>query len=110
MEIWVGGCTARSTLTVWMTLEALARQLRGGDPSPGLAPGRAEDLGTLVINTFGGSLDGQLQALAQSRRALVDYGLTHPSKGPELERLEGRVNVSGTIEGPDPKRLGLIDR
>ena len=49
----------------WLTL--LARQLRGGDSQPGLAPGRAEDLGTLFINTFGGSLDGQLRALAQSQ-------------------------------------------
>jgi translocation and assembly module TamB len=87
----------------WLTL--LARQLRGSDPYPGLAPGRAEDLGTLFINTFGGSLDGQLRALAQSRRALEAYGLTHPRKGPDLDRLEGRVNLSGTIEGPNSKRL-----
>ena len=46
----------------WLTL--LSRQLRGTASRPGLAFGRAEDLGTLVINTFGGSLDGQLQALA----------------------------------------------
>lgn len=87
----------------WLTL--LARQLRGSDSRPGLAPGRAEDLGTLFINTFGGSLDGQLQALAQSRRALEAYALANPSKGPELDRLEGQVNLKGTIEGPDPKRL-----
>ena len=87
----------------WLTL--LARQLRGGDSQPGLAPGRAEDLGTLFINTFGGSLDGQLRALAQSRRALEAYALANPSQGPELDHLEGRVDVTGTIEGPDPKRL-----
>nr|WP_115093644.1 translocation/assembly module TamB domain-containing protein [Synechococcus sp. UW106] len=87
----------------WLTL--ISRQLRGNDSHPGLASGRAEDLGTLFINTFGGSLDGQLRALAQSRRALEAYALAHPSKGPELERLEGRVNVSGTIQGPDPKHL-----
>ncbi|WP_186515065.1 translocation/assembly module TamB domain-containing protein [Synechococcus sp. A15-44] len=87
----------------WLTL--LARQLRGGDSQPGLAPGRAEDLGTLFINTFGGSLDGQLQALAQSRRALEAYARANPSQGPELDRLEGRVNVAGTIDGPDPKHL-----
>ena len=87
----------------WLSL--ISRQLRGNDLNPGLATGRAEDLGTLLINTFGGSLDGQLRALAQSRRALEAYALAHPSKGPELERLEGRVNVSGTIQGPDPKHL-----
>ena len=97
------GIEAEGLDVTWLTL--LARQLRGSDPEPGLAPGRAEDLGTLFINTFGGSLDGQLQALAASRRALEAYALAHPRKGPELERLEGRVNLSGTIDGPDPKRL-----
>ena len=87
----------------WLTF--LSRQLKATAPLRAMAPGRAEDLGTLLINTFGGSLDGQLQALAQSRRALEAYDLAHPSQGPELDRLEGRVNVSGTIEGPDPKRL-----
>ena len=33
------------------------------------------------------------------------YALANPSQGPELDRLEGRVDVTGTIEGPDPKRL-----
>ena len=97
------GIEAEGLDVTWLTL--LARQLRGSDPEPGLAPGRAEDLGTLFINTFGGSLDGQLRALAESRRALEAYALAHPRKGPELERLEGRVNLSGTIDGPDPKRL-----
>ncbi|WP_392347600.1 translocation/assembly module TamB domain-containing protein [Parasynechococcus sp.] len=87
----------------WLTF--LARQFRGRDPYSGLAPGRAEDLGTLFVNTFGGSLDGQLRALAESRRALESYALPHPRKDPELERLEGRVNLSGTIDGPNPKRL-----
>ena len=62
------GIKAEGLDVTWLTL--LARQLRGSDPYPGLAPGRAEDLGTLFINTFGGSLDGQLTALAASRRAL----------------------------------------
>ncbi|MEC8733279.1 MAG: translocation/assembly module TamB, partial [Cyanobacteriota bacterium] len=97
------GIEAEGLDVTWLTL--LARQLRGSDPDPGLAPGRAEDLGTLFINTFGGSLDGQLRALAASRRALEAYALAHPFKGPELERLEGRVNLSGTIDGPDPQRL-----
>ncbi|MCB4429166.1 translocation/assembly module TamB [Synechococcus sp. MU1643] len=87
----------------WLTL--LARQLRGSDTYPGLAPGRAEDLGTLFINTFGGSLDGQLRAMAQSRRALEAYVLTNPGKGTDLDRLEGLVNLSGTIDGPNSKHL-----
>ncbi len=97
------GIQAEGLDVTWLTL--LARQLRGSAPYPGLAPGRAEDLGTLLINSFGGSLDGQLRALAESRRALEAYALAHPRKGPELERLEGRVNLSGTIDGPGPKLL-----
>ena len=67
----------------WLTL--LARQLQER-PQSRSRPGRAEDRG-LVINTFGGSLDEQLQALAQSH--LADYDLTHPSKG--LRRTPGRT-------------------
>ena len=77
----------------------LARQLRDGDPLKGKDPGRAEDLGTLVINTFGGSLDGQLRALEASRRALEAYALKHPSKGPELDRLEGRLDAVIKLQG-----------
>ena len=55
----------------------LARQLRNKDPLDELERGRAEDLGRLVINTFGGSLDGQLKALALSRQALLDLSLIH---------------------------------
>ena len=78
----------------------LARQLREGDPLKGEDPGRAEDLGTLVINTFGGSLDGQLRALDASRRALEVYALAHPSKGPALDRLEGRLDAVIRLQGP----------
>ena len=63
------GIEAEGLDVTWLTL--LARQLRGSDSEPGLAPGRAEDLGTLFINTFGGSLDGQLQASGGNRDVLL---------------------------------------
>lgn len=47
----------------------LSRQLRGPEPLDGWPLGRADDLGTLAIHTFGGSLDGQLKALIEARQA-----------------------------------------
>ena len=86
-------------------LLAMTRQLRGQDPSPGLDPGRAEDLGTLLINTFGGSLDGQLKALAESRRALEAYAQANPQQEPALDQLEGRLDAVAEVEGPNLNKL-----
>ena len=85
----------------------LARQLRNNESSDGLERGRAEDLGRLVINTFGGSLDGQLKALARSRQALLDYERDHPQKGIEPADLRGRVDGTAIVNGPDPASLNL---
>jgi translocation and assembly module TamB len=54
----------------------------------------------LVINTFGGSLDGQLKALIKARQALRAYALAHPDQGPQFERLEGRLDAVATLKGP----------
>jgi translocation and assembly module TamB len=78
----------------------VSRQLRGPDRPDGLPLGRADDLGTLVINTFGGSLDGQLKALIKARQALRVYALAHPDQGPQFERLEGRLDAVATLKGP----------
>ena len=66
---------------------------------------RAEDLGRLVINTFGGS-DGQLKALARSRQALLDYERDHPQRI-EPADLRGRVDGTAIVNGPDPASLNL---
>ena len=78
----------------------VSRQLRGEDRPDGLPLGRVDDLGTLVINTFGGSLDGQLKALNEARQALRLYALAHPDQGPQVERLEGRLDAVATLQGP----------
>ena len=85
----------------------LARQLRNNEVSDGLERGRAEDLGRLVINTFGGSLDGQLKALARARQALLDHELDHPQKGIDPSDLRGRVDGTATLNGPDLANLTL---
>ena len=82
---------------------------RGGLPQSGLkrrhsGPEAGIDLEVRAAQIqIGANRSSKTQA--QSRRALEAYALAHPSKGPELEHLEGRVDLSGTIEGPDPTRL-----
>ncbi len=83
----------------------LTRQLRGRERLDGWPLGRADDLGTLAIHTFGGSLDGQLKALIEARQALRVYALAHPDKGPQFERLEGRLDAVATVQGPGIKAL-----
>ena len=85
----------------------LARQLNNNEAIDGLERGRAEDLGRLVINTFGGSLDGQLKALALSRQALLDYERDHPQKGIDPADLRGRVDGTANLNGPDLASLTL---
>ena len=84
----------------------LARQLNN-EAIDGLERGRAEDLGRLVINTFGGSLDGQLKALALSRQALLEYERDHPQKGIDPADLRGRVDGTAILNGPDLASLTL---
>ena len=62
-EIQARGLSAR-----WLTASALSLpQLSQSLPAD---QGDATDLGTLLVNTFGGSLDGQLKALRRSQRAI----------------------------------------
>ena len=85
----------------------LARQLNNNEAIDGLERGRAEDLGRLVINTFGGSLDGQLKALALSRQALLEYERNHPQRGIDPADLRGRVDGTAILNGPDLASLSL---
>ena len=86
-------------------LLAVARQLRGDDTDHAGPVGLADDLGTLVIDTFGGSLDGHLQALAMSRQAVEAYDLAHPRPGAEADDLDGRLDAVVTLFGPDVRSL-----
>jgi translocation and assembly module TamB len=82
-------------LTIW----------RGGTPEP---TGRASDLGTLVIDTLGGTIDGQLQALRAAQQRLAQF------RGPEtagsrarLDDLRGLVDLDVTLTGADLSRLNV---
>ncbi|MGB5135512.1 MAG: translocation/assembly module TamB domain-containing protein, partial [Prochlorococcaceae cyanobacterium] len=70
---------------------------------PGIDPGSAADLGTLLIDTFGGSLDGQLLALNQAharlRQALVDQRQRF-TPAERLERVAARFDLEAELSGP----------
>ena len=85
----------------------LARQLRGQDFPAGMDPGSAQDLGSFVIDTFGGSIDGQLKALSRSKQALQAYAEQNPQKGFDPQDLQGRVDAVITLNGPRPAALEL---
>ncbi|MCT0218352.1 translocation/assembly module TamB domain-containing protein [Synechococcus sp. CS-1329] len=78
---------------------------QGDTPPP---KGRASDLGTLVIDTLGGTIDGQLQALrlAQARLAEFRPPTTAGSRVP-LADLGGLVDLDISLAGPDLERLNL---
>lgn len=87
--------------------DGLVRQLLEAWPAwnggVALDPGRATDLGTLLIDTFAGSIDDQLAALnrahalvAQQRRSQL-ASLTAAER---LERLAARFDLDADLSGP----------
>ena len=85
----------------------LARLLRGDAPAPGIALGRAADLGTLVVDTFGGSLDGQLKALHQARRELERVENQQSTASFDSSDLRGRLDAVIDVNGPRFTALSL---
>ena len=88
-------------------LVQMTRQLRDGQPAVAGITGRAEDLGTLMIETFGGSLDGHLRALRQSRLWLEAYDRDHPQARVDPGDLRGRLDAVLNLAGPDLASLSL---
>ena len=78
-----------------------------GDPQP--PPGAARDLGSLVIDTLGGSLSDQLAALeaAKARLAAAVALQNAPGRRLDLADLEGLMDADLTLQGPNPDRLVL---
>ena len=95
---------ARGLSARWLTASALSLpQL-----SQALPPnqGDATDLGTLLVNTFGGSLDGQLKALRRSQLALAEARRDRREKEAfHPEDLRGQVDAVVAVQGPSLKRL-----
>ncbi len=97
---------ARGLSARWLTASALSLpQL-----SQVLPPyqGDATDLGTLLVNTFGGSLDGQLKALRQSQLALADARRDRREKDAfHPEDLRGQVDAVVDLQGPNLESLDV---
>ncbi len=78
---------------------------RGQPPEPS---GRASDLGELFIDTLGGSLDGQLQALAAARRRVEQFGVAAaPAARFRPQDLRGLVDIDLGLNGPRLAALNL---
>ena len=73
--------------------------------------GRAKDLGTLLVDTLGQSLENQLQALAKAQAELVSSGrngsLSSGSLQTRLRQLQSRVDADLSLEGASLQRAQL---
>lgn len=97
----VRGLSAKWLTTTGLNIPEL---LRGSPP----AYGRAEDLGELMINTFGGVVDGQLKALAQAHAAIGAFEKQNRKSRPiHLEDLRGQVDAVVDLQGPSFNRMEI---
>ncbi len=89
-------------------LQQLAEALPQWRGAPAQPTGRAADLGELFIDTLGGSLDGQLAALAAAQRR-VEAFRTAPPSSPRFrpQDLRGVFDVDAALSGPRPDTLQL---
>jgi translocation and assembly module TamB len=103
--LWLGAFRARlegrglSTLFLRQLVRAWPQWRGAGMP----IIGRASDIGTLLIDTFGGSLDGQLRALEAARSRLAQAGTERANRQSPQERLqqiEGRLDADLRLGGP----------
>ena len=97
---------ARGLSARWLTASALSiPQLSQSLPG---YQGDATDLGTLLVNTFGGSLDGQLRALRESQLAIADARRDRREKEAfHPEDLRGQVDAVVDLQGPNLKSLDV---
>lgn len=75
-------------------------------PGPG-SSGKAQDLADLVVDTFGGSLDGQLQALQEADQRLALRRANVEQRRLPLGQLQGRLDADLELRGANPRSLQL---
>jgi translocation and assembly module TamB len=87
--------------------DGLVRQLLDAWPAwnGGVArdPGRAADLGTLLIDTLGGSIDDQLAALNRARALVLERRRAERENlttAQRLERMSARFDLDAEFSGP----------
>ncbi|KEF43276.1 MAG: hypothetical protein ER33_00595 [Cyanobium sp. CACIAM 14] len=102
---WNGPFRARFQASQLSTL--LFRQLNDAWPlwrgAPAPSRGRASDLGTLMIDTMGGSVGDQLRALGQAEERLAARNLaaSRSSRAERLERLQALIDADLLLSGPE---------
>ena len=97
---------ARGLSARWLT--STAQQLAKINDVAPPALGHARDLGTLLVQTFGGSLDGQLKALLAAQKSLNNFDqLYRRSKVIHPEDLRGQIDAVIDLKGPDLAKLNL---
>ncbi len=70
--------------------------------------GDPKDFGELVLESFGGSIDGQLKALDSSRASLREsFQLNRKGKLLDPDDLEGLVDAQIKLNGPNLENLNL---
>ncbi|BEV35662.1 translocation/assembly module TamB domain-containing protein [Synechococcus sp. M16CYN] len=83
----------------------LTRQLLNPKQADKERLSHTDDLGTIITNTFGNSLDSHLQILAKTRQTLKTSKHSHPDQEIRINRLDGRLNALATLQGPYSKAL-----
>ncbi len=97
---------ARGLSARWLTQAALSFTDLNNDPL--FTEGKAADLGTLLVNTFGGSLDGQLKALLDVQQELRQREqLQRQSSSFQSEDLRGQMDARISVSGPALNALDL---
>ncbi len=101
-----GELQARGLSARWLTNSALSVQQLA---QPLSAPqGDATDLGSFLVNTFGGSLDGQLRALRDAQWAIRDARRNkREAESFHPEDLRGQVDAVLDLQGPSLNRLDV---
>jgi translocation and assembly module TamB len=102
---WRGGYRAR--IRGEALSDSLVRQLLAAWPRwrgrPAVAAGRADDLGALLIDTLGASIDAQLAALNRAQAAVAlgrRRQLENLPTAERLDRLAARFNLDAGFSGP----------
>ncbi len=97
--------SARGVSARWMALNAL--QLPRINVGKTSLKGDAKDLGTYLVDTFGGSIDGQLKALSDSKSFLQRINESTNKRSINPQDLKGEVDADVVLQGPNMFDLDL---
>ncbi len=97
--------SARGLSAKWLALSALQLPRINIGASPEI--GDAKDLGTFLVDTFGGSIDGQLRALSASKSFLREIDERNNKRILNPQDLQGHLDADINVQGTDLSNLNL---